>query len=862
MRIVLVSAHYPPDFVSGGTLVPQRQAQQLATRGHDVSVFAGHLHAESLAAWDEMVDDIPVHWVGNRDFTDWRLETQYNHPAIDEIFARYLARVRPDIVHLHSLQTLGAGLLHQAKVAGAQVVVTMHDFWWVCARQFLVDPTGRPCGVNVTANACACARSHHWLEQRNAFLVERLSDADLILAPSRAMANALIANGIDETRLRVDENGLPDAPVSSREHTSSDQVRFLFAGGPDPMKGWPVLQTALGLLGDVPGWSLSAYGVKSPNHSALKRAAPFVHGRAPYQPSELSDVFSQHEVLVLPSLALESYSIITREALAAGLAVVCSNTLGPEEVVKHDVNGLVVPIGDAKTLAAALRRIVEEPGLLARLRTAAITDKPAVRSLDDQIDGLEALYTELLQRTAPSQPIDEPIRRVLFVVGIDGAPLRYRAHLAAEGLRLLGVHCDVVHYRDYRITKLGTEADAVVFYRVPATIQTNGFAATLRDREPAIPLLFDIDDLIFDDRLDGQVHGLAALSTEELELYWQGVRRYRTTMQQCDAYIGSTETLCDYVTEHVGLPAYRWANGVGVLLGQLSDVAGRRARTPGPIRLGYFSGTNTHDADWAACEPAVAAVLRSRPDVELWIGGYLQVGPTLDPFAARIRRLPFLPWQELPDRLHDLDINLAPLHADNIFNEAKSAIKWLEAAIVATPTIATPTQPFREAIEDGVTGILANTPEQWQQAIERLLDDEALRTSIGAQARRIAELRLGPQLQAHRYLAILEEVRQRVRDPATRRPAVLEPNSTQLDEPLIDVSLAPYEATISVFDAAGHGGHPRTLALLRRYLHSGWLVWRQQGIRGFISGVGRVLRKVVRRLRRKIRAVARKLRNG
>ena len=53
MRVVQVSAHYPPNFVSGGTLVPQRIAQGLARRGHDAWVYAGHLDdsREPLSTW-------------------------------------------------------------------------------------------------------------------------------------------------------------------------------------------------------------------------------------------------------------------------------------------------------------------------------------------------------------------------------------------------------------------------------------------------------------------------------------------------------------------------------------------------------------------------------------------------------------------------------------------------------------------------------------------------------------------------------------------------------------------------------------------------------------------------------------------
>lgn len=41
VRILVVSAHFPPNFVSGGTLVPQRTAVALQRRGHDVAVYAG-----------------------------------------------------------------------------------------------------------------------------------------------------------------------------------------------------------------------------------------------------------------------------------------------------------------------------------------------------------------------------------------------------------------------------------------------------------------------------------------------------------------------------------------------------------------------------------------------------------------------------------------------------------------------------------------------------------------------------------------------------------------------------------------------------------------------------------------------------
>jgi hypothetical protein len=479
----------------------------------------------------------------------------------------------------------------------------------------------------------------------------------------------------------------------------------------------------------------------------------------------------------------ETHSILTREALTAGVPVLTTDSLGPEEVVDDGRNGLVVPSDDPASLAAAMGRLVRDPALLARLRDGCLPP-PAIRSLDDQVDGLLAAFEELL--AGPPPEAAAPIRSVLWVVGIDGAPLRYRAHLPAEALQLHGVATEVLHYRDARLPAAIDRADVVVVYRVPATRQV----LELIDgaRRSGTPVLFDVDDLIFDPDVATEIPALRILDEAEASLWLEGVRRYRRTMDACDGYIGSTDGLVEHARSVVGLPAARFDNGVGIVLGRRSDEALARPRTPGPLRVGYLSGTTTHDEDWQFVEPAVAAVLDAHPDVELWLGGHLPDSELDDRFAGRVRRVPFTPWQELPQVLRDLDVNLAPLAPGGRFNEAKSAIKWLEAALTATPTVASPTGPFADAITHGTNGFLATDLDGWQEAITALLDDDLLRQRVGARARRDALLRWSPHLQAGRYLEILGDARAWARQERDR-PA--EP--VDFDEPLVaEVGMDPY----------------------------------------------------------------------
>src|SRR3954451_7502160 len=237
MRLVVVSAHFPPDFVSGGTLQPQRLARGLRAQGHDVSVYAGWLGLDApvarpaLETWTDVDDTgLPVRWIVTTPYIGWTDDANFDNPAVAADFARYLDEVQPEVVHLHSIQSLGAGLVTAAADAGARVVVTMHDFWWICGRQFLVDRSMVPCCPVVDAGVCECEVDQAWRADQTARLRPHLERSDLILCPSAAPAALLAANGVGRGRLHVDENGIPEATRTSSSPASAaprDAVHFL-----------------------------------------------------------------------------------------------------------------------------------------------------------------------------------------------------------------------------------------------------------------------------------------------------------------------------------------------------------------------------------------------------------------------------------------------------------------------------------------------------------------------------------------------------------------------------------------------------------------------------------------------------------
>lgn len=82
----------------------------------------------------------------------------------------------------------------------------------------------------------------------------------------------------------------------------------------------------------------------------------------------------------------------------------------------------------------------------------------------------------------------------------------------------------------------------------------------------------------------------------------------------------------------------------------------------------------------------------------------------------------------------DFDIGLAPIE-DTLFTRSKSYIKALEYGALGIPVIASDVGPYREYVDDGVTGFLVRKESEWIDRMRLLVEDEELRERMGAAAR-------------------------------------------------------------------------------------------------------------------------------
>jgi glycosyltransferase involved in cell wall biosynthesis len=327
-----------------------------------------------------------------------------------------------------------------------------------------------------------------------------------------------------------------------------------------------------------------------------------------------------------------------------------------------------------------------------------------------------------------------PRRRkdLLFVSELTGDTIRYRCHHPAEALALAGVSSDVKIRRDSRLADQLGRYNVFVLHRVPWDEEVGAFFAGARAARKTV--LFDTDDLVFEpeaaaavpmDRVDDA--GRDALIDE--------IRRLRRTLEEADGVIVSTDFLAARA-RRLNPNVHVIYNVVSrEMVEQAERILAEGSRKDSPVTIAYLAGTPTHARDFAEAADAILATLDAHPEVRFLGVGHVHLDERFTHYGARAELVPMQRWRDLPDVLARADINLAPLESNSAFTEAKSCVKYLEAGLLAIPTIASPRGDFRRAMADRVTGVFAEGERDWREALQLLVESRDLRSELGQAAR-------------------------------------------------------------------------------------------------------------------------------
>jgi glycosyltransferase involved in cell wall biosynthesis len=217
----------------------------------------------------------------------------------------------------------------------------------------------------------------------------------VFVSPSHDMAQAFAALGAPAERILVSDYGMP--PLARPARGAWDgPLRVGCVGSLVPHKGVHVLVEAMRQL-PAGTARLTIFGDPhiDPAYAAQLRdravTAPVTFAGT-FDDAARADIYATLDVLVVPSLWLENSPLVIHEAFQAGIPVVGSDIGGIPELVRNDVNGVIVPPGSVDALAGAIRRLADDRQMLTRLAAQV----SPVKSIADDAAEWEARYRRLM----------------------------------------------------------------------------------------------------------------------------------------------------------------------------------------------------------------------------------------------------------------------------------------------------------------------------------------------------------------------------------------------------------------------------------------------------------------------------------
>lgn len=383
MKILYLVHQFFPKFSSGTERFVLNLASSVQRDGHSAQVITYDLfNPEPFHSRDQLsvrkysYKNIPVVALRHRKMPI-DVHTSCEDPEIYRFALKFLREnTHYDVLHCAHPMRL-TSFLRAAGQLNLPYVLTLTDFWLMCPKIFLQTSAGSLCTGPESGQVCGklCPELDSMLvRDRLEHAKEILFAAQEIISPSRFLA-ALFRKEFPELNVSVVPHGI-DARFlkqNTRTYAKGDQVIFGYTGGFAPHKGVHLLVQAFRNM-PARNIKLKLFGGYSHEIGYTQKLLEIAEGDnriqfcGTYEPSALADVLRGLDVLVIPSVVYESYSLSLHEALASNTAVITSNIGAAVEEITDLKNGFTFDAGDGVDLKRKMESIAEDPSILNEIK--------------------------------------------------------------------------------------------------------------------------------------------------------------------------------------------------------------------------------------------------------------------------------------------------------------------------------------------------------------------------------------------------------------------------------------------------------------------------------------------------------------
>ena len=430
MKILKVIHGYPPLYNAGSEVYSQLLCHGLS-KNHEVHVFTREENPfdkdfSIREASDSLNPSIKLH-IANIPLEKYRY--QYRHAELDEIFARLLRTIEPDIVHIGHLNHLSTSIVWEIAKQNIPMIYTLHDYWLMCPRgQFiqrnpsLNDELWALCdGQDDQKCAARCYSGYFsgaaseldtdlnywtdWVARRMQHIRDMLQHIHYFIAPSQYLYQRYVQEfGLAKEKMIYLDYGFELKRLHKRKRSLNKAFTFGYIGTHIPAKGIQHLIAAFGLLKGK--CSLKIWGrPRAQNTDALRtlvKSLPLetqkaVHWLPEYRNEHIvNEVFNLCDCIVVPSIWVENSPLVIHEALQASVPVITANAGGMSEYIQHEKNGLLFEHRNVNSLAEQMQRFVDNPEFARELaRRGYLQSKHSnIPDLDSHINAIEDIYRQ------------------------------------------------------------------------------------------------------------------------------------------------------------------------------------------------------------------------------------------------------------------------------------------------------------------------------------------------------------------------------------------------------------------------------------------------------------------------------------
>jgi len=381
MKIIYLVHQFYPEYQSGTEKFIFNIALMSQRAGNKVKVVTYSVNDDSrfqevtkeILLREYIYQGIPVYafkCINPPNFIDITL----SNPQLSYFARNLLKNEEPDLIHVgHPMRMYE--FINAAIDLRIPYIMTLTDFFMLCPKIILTPNDHSICGGPNGGLACHELCS----ELDGSFIKNRLNKSEIILRKAKALiapsnfVTTKYKKEFNDLNFNIIQHGIQHQYIkkNNRIYNQGDEIIFGFAGTIIQHKGVHLLVNTFKEINNQ-NIKLKIYGSGPKDyldqlHTLINKDARIsICGE--YTSDRLGDIFKGIDVVIIPSMCYENYSMVLHEAFASDIPVIATNLGGLAEKVEDGFNGFTFPMGNSEELNNKITIINKDPTILNRLK--------------------------------------------------------------------------------------------------------------------------------------------------------------------------------------------------------------------------------------------------------------------------------------------------------------------------------------------------------------------------------------------------------------------------------------------------------------------------------------------------------------